>query len=160
MTAALVLLLAQTCIAEIDFPSNTTECVAMWEINANTAKRRSITIAQQTRQFNTYWRSPTRQARKPWIKHLNADGDQPKGWPKGTRWDRHRGRWLRVLARAKRFVRDWNRGKYRRVCRGAQDYGGRTHPKPCARAVLVDCLPGSSQSYWSIKGCRAARRAS
>ena len=52
----LVLLLAQTCVAEIDLQNDPRECVEMWAINEAHAERRNITLAEQTRQYNAFWR--------------------------------------------------------------------------------------------------------
>ena len=104
MNAALVLLLAQTCVSEISFPSKPIECVAMWEINAVNAARKRIDIVEQTHKFNAYWRIEARRIKRPWIQALTLEGEQPEGWPRKLLWERHRARWLRMGARARRFV--------------------------------------------------------
>ncbi|MCH6551212.1 MAG: hypothetical protein IH804_04265 [Planctomycetes bacterium] len=165
MNLALVLLLAQTCVAEITFPKTTVECVAMWEINANNAVRKGIDIVEQTHAFNAYWRIESRRRARPWVQGLTLEGARPEGWPPHLNWERHRGRWLQIVARARRFVDEFPRGKHRRVCHGADDYGGdpddgkaANDAKPCEDAVRITCIPGSLQAYWRLAGCRAARR--
>lgn len=164
--AALVLLLAQTCVSEVSFPAKPIECVAMWEINAVNARRKGIDIVEQTRKFNAYWRIAKRRIARPWVQTLTLDGEQPEHWPRKLLWERHRGRWLRIVARARQFVREYPQGLHRRVCRGADDYGGdpddgkhADDAKPCRDAVRITCIPGSLQAYWRLAGCRAARRA-
>ncbi len=165
MNIALVLLLAQTCVAELSFPAGTEECAAMFEVNARNAARRGIGIAQQTREFNAYWHSPKQQAQRPWIAHLTLDGTQPAQWTTHLPWERRKGSWEAVVARARVFVRDYPRGRHRSVCPGADDYGGNPDDergaedsKPCPEALRVACIPGSLQVYWRLAGCRAARR--
>ncbi len=159
MNTALILLLAQTCVAEINFPSSTAECVAMWEINAREADRRNVDIVQHTHQFNTYWRSAKRQARKPWVVALAVDGSRPLHWPRRLSWAKRRGRWLRIVARATKFVAEYPEGRHRAVCRGADDYGSATiDGAPCPESIRVDCVPGSLQAYWNNRTCRDARR--
>lgn len=164
MNLALVLLLAQTCVAEINIPMGTDECVAMWEVNARNASRRGLTVAQQTREFNAYWRMP--HTSRAWIGALTLDGAEPVGWTPRLPWARHRARWLAVVERAKRFVADYPRGRHRSICPGADDYGGipddgvgAEDPAPCRDAVRVACIPEAKQAYWRLAGCRAARRA-
>jgi len=165
MNAALVLLLAQTCVSEISFPSKPVECVAMWEINAVNAARKRIDIVEQTHKFNAYWRIEARRIKRPWIQALTLEGEQPEGWPRKLLWERHRARWLRIVERSRRFVLEFPQGKHRRVCPGADDYGGdpddgkhADDAKPCRDAVRLTCIPGAHQAYWRLAGCRAARR--
>ena len=165
MNLALVLLLAQTCVAEISFPFKTTECVAMWEINARVAARRQVDIIEHTLQFNAYWRSASQRGVRPWIGALSLDDAKPEGWPAKLSWDAHRGRWRAVVARARQFVRDYPRGLHRSVCPGADDYGGDPDDErgaedsaPCPEALRLTCIPGALQAYWRLAGCRAARR--
>lgn len=165
MSLALVLLLAQTCVAEISFPSGTDECVAMWEVNARNAARRRVDIFQQTREFNAYWRSSEQRAQRPWVGELALDGAQPAQWPAHLSWERHRGRWGAVVERAGQFVLDYRLGRHRAVCPGADDYGGdpdddagAEDSAPCPEAIRLTCIPGALQAYWRLAGCRAARR--
>ncbi len=81
MNLALVLLLAQTCVAEITFPAKPVECVAMWEINAVNASRKGIDIVEQTHAFNAYWRIESRRESRPWVQTLTLEGTEPEGWP-------------------------------------------------------------------------------
>ncbi len=167
MSLALVLLLAQTCVAEIGFPERTTECVAMWEINARTAARRGVDIVEQTHAFNAYWRSEARRVRRPWVQELTLEGAAPPTWPRAAAsWASHRVRWLRIVARAERFVTAYPEGRHRSVCAGADDYGGTPDDgkgaddaPPCPQALRIWCIPGALQAYWRLAGCRAARRA-
>lgn len=165
MNQALILLLAQTCVAEISFPTDTVECVAMWEVNARNAARRGIDIAQQTREFNAYWRSSAQRARRPWIARMGLGGAEPPGWPAHLPWGRHAGRWRAVVARARQFVQDYPAERHRSVCPGADDYGGdpddargAEDDKPCPEAIRLTCIPGALQAYWRLAGCRAASR--
>ena len=164
MNLALVLLLSQTCVAEISFPSKPLECVAMWEINARTAARKRIDIIEQTHDFNAYWRRPSQRAARPWIAELGLEGAEPAGWPANLKWERHRARWLAVVARARVFAHDYPRGRHLAVCAGADDYGGDPDDEqgaedtPCPQAVRIQCIPGALQAYWRLTGCRAARR--
>lgn len=145
---SLALLLAQTCVAEIGFMSDTQECELMWEINDANSVTRGRSLRAQTKKFNSYWRSAKQRRSRPWIEHLSTDGSRPKHWPKHLRWDRHRERWKRYLETAKAFVR--YRSIWPRSCLGAIDYGAKHElPKAHQRMRVLDCLGGKTrQRYW------------
>ncbi len=171
----LVLLLAQTCVAEIDLQERPDECPIMWEVNAYHAERRRISIAQQTREFNAYWK--VEHTSRAWIGALALDPDaEPAGWPvERGRWARWAPRWAAYLQAATKYVGALPPSVAAPVCRydgrprrlAADTYGGTPDdgkhaddPKPCAQARRVRCLPGELQAYWNSAKCRLARRRS
>jgi len=109
--ASLVLLLAQACVAEVGFPSDTSECHAMWHINAVKVDYDLERMTFQVQEYNSIFRRSPRGAfivqseRAQWVRALRADGDEPEGWPSDLKWSVpwHRGRWMGVLAAAERF---------------------------------------------------------
>ncbi len=146
----LALLLAQTCVAEISFQIDTRECQVMWHVNNANAKKRGLSLAEQTRQFNTYWRSEIRRARRPWIKYLNANLTKPKHWPATISWKNHKDRWRRYLDAARKFVRTDRHLK--RPCLQALDYGSQTDVPKNKNYILTRCLGGNTkQRYWRHK---------
>ena len=161
MLEALVLLLAQTCVAEIGLQPDPAECVVMWEVNARTAGRRKISIQKQTRAFNSYWKIEHKA--RAWVEQLTLVGDEPALWPSDAGWERLAPRWLAVVARARRFVDEYPRGAHKAVCAGADTYGGTPgdgvgadDAAPCGgRALRITCLPGELQAYWHTGGCRS-----
>lgn len=175
---ALALMLAQTCVAEIDLQIDTAECYAMLEINADAARRKAVTLERQTRKFNTIWKheNPAR----PWILHLTSDASvAPQGWPakRGPWGGRWAARWESYLQLARVFLSNQAGGRWDiaiGLCidkRGRElkpdNYGGdpddggknADDPKPCARARRVRCFPRELQAYWNTTRCWAKRRA-
>ena len=162
MTAALILFLAQTCVAEIGFVRPATECQLMIEINARNARASGVSVENYTRRFNAYWRSTVQRRARPWIVELDADGTKPPSWPKDARWSRYRPAWLAYLRTVKAVLGRYNSGTYKPLCRRANDYGGRCDdPRgacdvPRGRCVgPVLCLRGRTrQAYWDRYACR------
>jgi hypothetical protein len=171
---ALVLLLAQTCAAEIDLQPKPDECFEMFGINSYNAARKRITVAQQTRRFNAYWK--VEHTTKAWIGALSLDSTKaPAGFPArrgawaGSKWSK---RWARYVVAATRFV-ERNRGTAvmcTDVKSGAElaatDYGGTPgdgvyadDDAPCPEARRLSCIEGEKQAYWATRGCSRARRA-
>lgn len=163
LDAALVLLLAQTCVAEIDFQIKPDECYVMWEINVRQAKRRGVDLATQTRAYSAFWRSKS-DARQ-WIRGLTLSDKPPKTWPADRVWRAMAPRWLAYRIAAADFVERVRKGTYRARCRRARSYGGKPDdgihaddPAPCARAKRIVCLPDELQAYWDTRYCRYASR--
>lgn len=162
----LVLLLAMTCVAEIDLQDSPAECVAMWSVNERTARRRDISLAVQTRAYNAYWRNPRARAGRPWIAELDTSGNAPEHWPSKRSWKRSQPLWDAYVDAAEQFVAGAFAGSSGLVCPAADHYGGipgdglhADDAAPCAGARRVHCLPGERQAYWAVRGCRVARRA-
>ena len=172
MFSALALLLAQTCVAEIDLHTDgVPECVVMWSINDATAKRHGVTLQAQTLAYNAYWdrRSKARE-RRPWIAQLGPRGSgAPAAWPTRRRWADAEPKWHAYLDAADAFVAVTDREPLR--CRlyerrsrhrfEPEQYGGYTlDGAPCRAARRLSCLSGSErQAYWNTRPCRDARRA-
>jgi len=159
------LLLAQTCVAEIGFYRDTSECVLMWEINQRNAKYRGVSIRKQTKQFNAYWKNPNKQ--RPWIQHLNEELKKPEHWPnRAASWAVHRPIWKSYLSAARTFLHQVSTQTYRNICPRAADYGGKCGDgkhacdKPrmtCAKPLL--CLSGRTfQAYWDLTHCRRSAK--
>ncbi len=164
----LVLLLAQTCVAEIDLQNDPRECVEMWAINEAHAERRNITLAEQTRQYNAFWRRPAARRGRPWIEQLTTQDRPPKDWPTRRSWKRESPLWFGYVVAAEKFAVEHFRGSPRVsacVAAGADHYGGPVDGKhaddaaPCAFARAVQCVDGARQVYWNTGPCRRARRA-
>ena len=162
---AIVLLLAQTCAAEIGLQPEPDECVVMWEINARAAERKKVTVAEQTLAFNAYWDPRVAHTSRRWIGELRADGVEPEHWPTNLRWPGHAPRWQRYVERSRQFVVESVRGLHKPVCAAADDYGGdpddeagAEDPAPCVGAERVACVPGQRQAYWITALCRRRGR--
>lgn len=158
---SLVLLLAITCVAEIDLQESTDECVVMWSINERAAQRRRVSLADQTRGYNSWWKVEHKSRR--WIEQLSLDETaRPERWPKSLSWSKYQPRWHAYLDRAVEWLADPARGN---VCRAAQHYGGTPDDgvhaddaAPCQQAKRVRCLARESQAYWNTTPCGIARR--
>lgn len=157
----LVLLLAATCVAEIDLQDDAEECVVMWSINARTAARRHVSLLTQTLNYNAYWDPRRDQAQKVWIGELLPGDHKPPHWPERRSWDAEKSNWFRYVAAAERFVAA---GGPRNSCR-ADHYGGTPgdgkhadDKAPCPQARRVRCLRNELQAYWDAGPCRRARR--
>lgn len=163
INTALILLLAQTCAAEIDLQKAPDECYIMWEVNARLAKRRGVDLATQTLQYSAYWRSKS--DTRLWIRELGLAAERPKSWPSERSWKREAPKWRAYCAAAADFVKQVIAGSYRARCRRAYGYGGipddglhADDPAPCALAKRVICMPGELQAYWDTRYCSRARR--
>jgi len=152
------LLLAKTCVAEIGFRKNPQECLVMWEINGDNAKKRGRTIERQTLLFNAYWKIPKKKRKRNWIAGLNRTNDKPALWPKSYDWSKYKNRWNAYVNAADQFENNWVNGSHKRLCPQASDYGapGIDTPKhACAR--VTKCLRGkTAQRYWDLS-CRRRR---
>jgi len=142
---ALILLLSRTCVAEISFQKDTTECELMWSINDRMRGKRSL--YEHTLLFNAYWRSSKQRAQRPWIQELDGD-EKPEHWPRYLPWKLHLKFWKKYKAAAARFIktRKWRK----KICPKAIDYGGpREYPRQDATRIY--CLQGARQWYWARK---------
>ncbi|MDP6424607.1 MAG: hypothetical protein QGG14_07680 [Planctomycetota bacterium] len=162
----LVLLLAMTCVAEIDLQGSPDECVIMWSINERSAERRGVSLERHTRQFNAYWRNARARRGRPWIEQLDATDRQPADWPSRRSWERERPKWHRYVEAAERFATEHFKGQQHTACARADDYGGdpddgkhADDAAPCAQARRVrGCVAEARQAYWDTRPCRYARR--
>lgn len=145
---SLALLLAQTCVAEVGFKSDTMECELMWEINDANAVVRKRSLRAQTKKFNAYWRSAKQRRARPWVGNLRGDLSKPKGWPKHLSWTNHVERWSRYLVSARMFVT--YRETWARQCPEAMDYGAPHElPDDHEKMKIIKCLSGKTrQWYW------------
>lgn len=141
----LYLLLAQTCVAEISFQKDPTECIVMWEINERAAKASKRTLKKQTLLYNSYWKSRKQRNARKWIMFLEHD-EEPKHWPKGLRWKYHKHLWLKYVRAARTFLA--TRHKREPLCPHAVQYGG---PQEYPRMYLerTVCVAGALQWYWA-----------
>jgi hypothetical protein len=153
------LLLAQTCVAEIDLQASSAECVVMWSINLRTAEQRSVALQTQTLDYNSYWDPRTNKLAKRWIGEL-LDGQKPEHWPAARSWAVALPLWRQYLATAREFV-----AHPVDACMQATQYGGTPgdgvhadDDPPCPYARRVRCLVDERQAYWNTRPCRAARR--
>lgn len=142
---SLTILLAQTCVAEISFQKDTTECVLMWEINQRNAELRNRSLRKQTLLYNAYWRSTEQRNRRPWIQHLRGS-EEPKGWPKRLHWKYHKHLWLKYVKAANEFLRTIKTRKA--ICPGALDYGAPKEYPPDYMEPIA-CLSKSNQWFWA-----------
>lgn len=142
---ALILLLARTCVAEISFQKEPTECIIMWEINERIRGKRSL--YDQTLLFNAYWRSTKQRNSRPWIQELDGD-EKPKHWPMYLPWKMHLKFWKKYKKAAARFVR--TRRWRKQSCKKAINYGGPVE-WPKQDMIRIYCLQGARQWYWARK---------
>lgn len=145
----LALMLAMTCVSEIDFQPSPAECMVMWSINDRTARRRKLTIEQQTLAFNSFW-DERNATKRPWIANLRLDGERPDGFPENLDWEHFRPMWTRYLNAAKRYATEPRPG----ICRHANDYAAPTMGPACDGATPILCLPGQKQAYWDNRTCK------
>lgn len=152
--APLAILLAQTCVAEVGFNKDPSECILMWEVNERNAKLRNRSLRKQTLLYNAYWRSTPQRNRRPWIQHLKG-GEEPKLWNKRLKWKVHRGMWLRYVRTAREFLNSHKRRIA--LCPGALDYGA---PKeyPAHYMERITCLTKTKQWYWARKSDEDIRK--
>ena len=155
--AALILLLAQTCVAEISLQKDPSECAVMWSINARTAERRQVTLKQQTLEYNAYWDKRSKD-RRLWIGNLKDSYAMPEGWPGSEKsWKARAGLWMAYLDKAVEFIL-WP--PERLLCPRAGSYGGTPgdgigadDEAPCPEARRVRCMRGELQAYWNVTRC-------
>lgn len=138
------LLLAMTCVAEISFVENPTECIIMWEINERSAKAANRSLRKQTLLYNSYWKSTKQRNKRKWIQFLTYK-DKPEHWPERLRWGVHKRLWLRYVKASREFLA--SRHKRVALCPHAFQYGG---PSEYPRSYMkrIQCLPGALQWYW------------
>ena len=145
-TEDLALLLARTCVAEIGFKGDVSECKLMWSINQRNALKKQRSLKRQTKLFNSYWKCKSHQKSRPWIKHLNGY-EQPKHWPNTMLWSTFRDKWIEIEIAAIKFV---NERKESFICKDAMDYGAPGESPNMSNTELLNC--GSTrQRYWRIK---------
>ena len=140
---SLVLLLAQTCVAEISFHKDTTECTLMWEIAER--RRGRQTLEQHIRKYNSYWKSTKQRNARLWIAELDGD-EKPLHWPRYLPWKLHLKMWKRYKRAARSFLktRKWRK----QICKRAIDYGGpREYPR--GEKVRIYCIKGARQWYFT-----------
>lgn len=146
-TIPLYLLLAQTCVAEISFQRDPSECILMWEVNERNARLRNRSLRKQTLLYNSYWKSTEQRNRRPWIQHLKGR-EQPKHWPERLKWKWHVKMWLRYVKAAREFLDTKN--KRVPICPAAYDYGApREYPGGYMKPVV--CLRKANQWFWARK---------
>lgn len=146
------LLLAMTCVAEVGFHQETTECELMWEINYRNSVSRNRSLRKQTLLFNSYWKSTEQRGRRPWIQHLNGT-EEPLGWPQTIRWGVHKRMWLKYVRAARAFLA--TKKKRPQICPGAVDYGApEEYPRKHFMMKRVYCVAGTLQWYWVMKSKR------
>jgi len=95
------------------------------------ADRRGITLQQQAVEYVSAFRVASPRSR--WLLALSLDARKPAGWPAALSWAAHVPRWLRVVERARAFLR----GELRDPC-GAEHWGG-AMDVPRGRMVRASC---------------------
>lgn len=148
-----VLTLAQQCVGEIDYVSES-ECWLMWHINARLTELRQKRdhewqLVDQLRAYNSPFKVQT--SRSTWVLELNLEGDKPPHWPNTSSWERARPHWLALVERAREFLRDPGR----HPCPAANSYGGRCEgDKPATANGACDKTP----SCWVQVVCHSSRQ--
>jgi hypothetical protein len=151
---SLALLLARTCVAEIGFQEDVTECQLMWSINHRNAIKNGWSTRKQTLRFNGYWKSRKQRRKRPWIQYLKGPW-KPPAWGKKMLWEVYKERWLAYERAAMAFVKDPSSVDY--LCPEAVDYGA-PHERPRLFGMeTIRCLGGmkrqggtTRQRYWSL----------
>lgn len=129
MIATIVVLLAQVCVWEAGFSTETNDCAAI----AQVLRTRGLYDARGFRAYSTIGRHRTR----PWVVQLRADMAQPLGWSERLSWPSHARRWARVLRVAQHV---------------------HTHrPRPCERGTDHWAAPGHNTDGMIRSGRRVAR---
>lgn len=167
----LAVLLAQMCVAEIDFPATPAglvECQIMWSINDQTAQRwddgarPGSTIVEVVHLYNSTWKCTDRACdtrRMKRNRELNAVGTRPQHWDRDSDWQRYRKRWLTMVRYAIKWLADDRpRPHTTRQCWRANHYGGAMDkPKDCW--VHINCGPTRQRYYHSGRRCRDPKAA-
>ena|SRR6185295_4539898 len=148
-----VLTLAQQCVGEIDYVSES-ECWLMWHINASLTRAKQKQdpdwhLVDQLRAYNSAFKVET--ARTAWVRELNLEGTKPLHWSNTASWDRARPRWLALLERARDFLEEPGR----HPCPSANAYGGRCEgDKPANANGACDKAP----SCWVQVVCHSRKQ--
>lgn len=142
----LPLLLARTCVAEIGFDGDVSECELMWVVNQQNAFRKQRSLKRQTLLFNSYWKCRAQRSRRPWIKHLKGY-KAPKYWPKTMRWENFRDKWILIETAAVKFA---FKRRAPTSCTDAMDYGAVNERPKMGGVEPVDCGK-TLQRYWRFK---------
>ena len=88
-------------------------------------------------------------ARTRWVLALNLDATKPDGWPLSLSWAAHADRWLRVVERARAFLR----GELRDTC-GAEHWGGPRVDVPRGRMVIAACSGSTRNTFYTLRSKR------
>lgn len=157
----LAVLLAQMCVAEIDFPATKdglVECQIMWSINDDIAERwgdgdrPGTTIEDIIDLYNSTWKCEGRRCDTDRMKRnreLNAAGTRPLHWDKSSDWQRYRPRWLYMVQYAKAWLGAGRpKPEPTRQCWRANHYGG-AMDKPGACWISINCGPTRQRYYHS-----------
>lgn len=93
--------LARTCVSEAGWMPGD-DCRAIGETLRGLARRRRVSVAAAARLASP--RLAACRINRRWLCGLDEAAREPAGWPSSVRWSAHRGRWLAVLALARRIV--------------------------------------------------------
>ncbi len=160
----LVVLLAQMCVAEVNFGA-AAECMTMWSMMRDKASARGVRLDAQIADYNSIFRVRSdgswlvRTSRARWIRGLGAEMREPEGWPPDLRWSYHVDDWLAIYAAATQFMYD----AVPHPCPRADEYGGDCDDEIAAcdppRACWIRVRCGvTRQAYWSTDACASGRR--
>jgi hypothetical protein len=100
-TAAVML--ARTCVSERGFAVETDDCGMIYAVARGRADRGGVSIVAALRALSPRLHGDSPIPR-PWLRELDADGDQPASWPRAARWSAHREAWLLTLAEATAYL--------------------------------------------------------
>jgi len=155
MTAALILFLAQSCVAEIDFPPKPDECFVMWHLNARKVGYDPAKLEHQIRRYNSVWKRKRdgsyllNTGRVLWVRALGAGDEQPEHWPTKSKWEKSRPRWGRIVAAAEKML---GQTRADHPCPKARHYGGPIIDAVPSHWITVKCLKRDQrQAYYRIR---------
>jgi len=114
------------------------------------AERRGIALRQQAVEYVSAFKVASPRSR--WLLALNLDARKPDGWPSSLSWAAHVPRWLRVVERARAFLR----GEIADPCSaGVVHWGARTGVDMTrarrAGMVLARCSARTRNAFWRVR---------
>jgi len=137
------LLLARTCVKE-----------AGWKITDDCAAIHAVVQKRADMESHTYYEQMLERyskiaANRAWLEELDAQGNKPSSWPNTVDWEKHRGKWLSMLAHATEIVD----GRVRAACDPDHWGDSRGDHERAVRAGWTQIPCGQAMNeFWQVKG--------
>lgn len=158
------LALAVLCVSEASWTCfNIDDGLAIHEVVLRGAARHDVSYAQFARMYapRQFGAKPPATPHRAWLSQLNEAGDAPPAWWRAVPWTRYRDQWLRILAKARRYVErntlanvsEWS------VCDSeVHDWGGFAARPRAVRRGLIPVKCGNSHNDFYARPRVLARR--
>jgi hypothetical protein len=136
------LLLARTCVKEAGW-NITDDCVSIHAVVQKRADMEKHTYYEQM--LERYSRVASN---RMWLEQLDLQGSKPEAWPQGAHWEKHRGKWLQILAHATEIVE----GRVQAPCKPDHWGDSRGDHKRAVLAGWTQIECGQSlNEFWRVK---------